>query len=94
MEGDELKEHLKENGYSHFREIPGRGLCGILVFMYTTAIVYGINEIGYTGRYCYPHENVKELALAYQIWDGVEDPIGPWVKHKGEVEYSNPNLIH
>jgi len=91
MEDDVLKAYLEENGYYHLKEIPGRGLCGVRTFMYTIAIVYGLDKEGYVGRYCYPHENAKDLALAYLIWDGVDDPIGPWVKHKGEIEYSNPN---
>lgn len=87
----QLKEFLEGEGYYQLRKIEGRGLCGLLPFIYTVAIVYGIDSIGYKGRYCYPRENANDLVLAYTIWDGKEDPIGNWIKHKGYTEYTNPN---
>lgn len=91
MEG--LRSQLEREGYKELKVIPERGICGIYSFIFTTAIVYGLDEIDYTGRYCYPKEKIKQLVLAYAIWDGKKDPIGEWVKHKGYKEYSNPNLI-
>jgi hypothetical protein len=61
--------------------------------MYTNAIVWGIDRTGYRGRWCYPHAKVMDLVLAYKVWDGKGDPMGGWVKYKGDVEYSNPNFV-
>jgi hypothetical protein len=33
-----------------------------------------------------------ECVINYFTWDGVDDPRGPWVKHKGHEEYTNPEL--
>jgi len=73
------------------REIPGRGLCALFRFMFTVGLVYGIDEIGYVGRYCY--SNLADAKKDLGIWDGKEDPPGDWIKHKGETEYSNKKSI-
>lgn len=88
---EELKAFLEAEGYRDLRVIPGRGVCGIRAFMFTNAIVYGLDMGGYIGRYCYPHEKIGELIMAYALWDGKEDPLGQWIKHKGGYEYINPN---
>lgn len=87
---EQMLPALTDMGYHQLKVIPGRGICGILPFAFTTAIVYGIDDIGYKGRYCYSHQHVEILVAAYHIWDGKEDPVGPWIKHKGYIEYSNP----
>lgn len=88
-----LNEFLLTQGFSSLKYIEGRGLCGIKDFMFTVAICYGINEVGFNGRYCYPKEYRKDAILAFSIWDGNEDPIGNWIKHKGlSGEYGNCNL--
>jgi hypothetical protein len=89
----ELKKYLESEGYTGIREIEGRGIYGVHRFIFTTAIVYGIDETGYKSRWCYPHSLIMELAIAYSKWDGIGDPEGNWIKHKGYMEYSNPNLI-
>lgn len=88
----DLAEFLQKESYSQLRFIERRGICGIMRFAFTTAIVEGLDRSGYEGRWCYPHSEIKNLALAYLIWDGKGDPQGPWIKYKGRVEYSNPNL--
>jgi hypothetical protein len=87
-----LEPFLIKEGYHALKVIEGRGICGIFRFMFTTAIVYGIDGGGYKGRYCYPHGNIMECVINYFTWDGVDDPRGPWVKHKGHEEYTNPEL--
>lgn len=89
MKNKELRKFLEEEGYMHLKQIKGRGICGIKRFIFTTAIVYGLDEYGYKGRYCYPHHEIAALTIAYSTWDGGDDPIGPWIKHKRDVEYSN-----
>ena len=86
----ELKNQLKQEGYYMIREIPNRGICAIYPFIFTIAIVYGIDNDGsYLGRYCYPRSKCLDAILSLQIWDGDGDPDGEWIKHKGGIEYSN-----
>jgi hypothetical protein len=77
-------------GYQNVREVEGRGLCGIRRFMFTSAIVYGLDDTGYAGRWCY--ETMREAEREFEKWNGIGDPGGDWIKHKGLVEYKNPNL--
>jgi len=61
--------------------------------MFTVGLCYGIDSIGFDGRYCYPHEYQNDAVVGLEIWDGKDDPIGNWVKHKGlSGEYGNANL--
>ncbi len=85
-----LEQYLTRQGYFDFREIPGRGICGLSHFAFTVGLVYGLHASGYEGRYCYPR--MKDALDAYHSWNGEHDPSGPWIKHKGSIEYSNPNL--
>lgn len=87
---EELKDQLSIEGYTELQEIPGRGICGLYRFILTVGLVYGIDEIGYRGRWCYPSMTDAKLALA--LWSGKGDPSGEWIKYKGEGgEYSNSN---
>lgn len=86
-----LIKQLEDEGYTHLTTIPGRGVCGLHRFVFTSGLVYGLDETGYSGRYCY--ETIYEARVALQNWNGVNDPSGDWIKHKGEAgEWSNPNL--
>ena len=77
-------------GYKHLHIISSRGLRGLHRFMFTTGLVYGLDSCGYVGRYCY--ENYADALDALISWDGIGDPPDSnWIKHKGEVEYSNNN---
>lgn len=85
-------EKFEAEGYSQLREIEGLGICGIYPFMYTTAIVVGIDEYGYKYRYCYPKEYTLECLIALKVWDGKGDPQGRWIKQKGiGGDRRNPN---
>jgi hypothetical protein len=86
----ELEVYLKSEGYVHIRYIPGRGVCAIMKFIFTYGLVYGIDSIGYKGRWCYG--SLAEAFAALHMWDGKEDPPGKWIKYKGVGgERSNPN---
>lgn len=87
-EFDILKEILKGE-YTVLCRISGRGVCGLGRMAYTVGLFYGINKIGYTGRYCF--HTLSEATKALLEWGGDGDPPGNWIKHKGEIEYSNPN---
>lgn len=89
----DLITELKEQGYSDIREIGDRGLCGLFRFVFTTGLVYGLDDWGYNGRFCF--ENMADAKEALDNWDGINDPSGDWIKHKGKKgEYSNPNKIN
>lgn len=86
-----LMEALAREGYEHLKEIEGRGLCGIRRFIFTVGVCYGLNEFNYAGRFCF--NNYSEALSELNKWDGICDIGGDWIKHKGEVEYSNPNKL-
>lgn len=67
--------------YECLRQVPGHGLCGLHKFMFTTGLVFGIDEQGYHGRYCYTQW--ADAWKALRAWDGTGDPSGPWIKYKG-----------
>jgi hypothetical protein len=89
MNKDQLFKYLETEGYSHLTEIPGRGICGVTRMIYTTGLVYGIDRYSYKGRYCF--ETMAVAVQSLNEWSGADDPPGDWIKHKGRIEYSNPN---
>lgn len=86
----ELKEYLIEEEYFNIIEVPNKGICALYRFAFTTGLVYGIHEWGYSGRYCY--SNLSDAKKALNKWDGLLEPQDDiWIKHKGEKgEYRNP----
>lgn len=85
-----MKEKLEKEGYILVREIEGRGWCGIMPFLFTFGLCYGLDDTGYRGRWCYT--TGVEAAVRLAEWDGVGDPSGNWIKYKGEGgERSNEN---
>jgi hypothetical protein len=86
----ELEKFLKEQGYQYVKEVPGRGVCALSRMFFTVGLLYGLDENGITGRYCYPSEATALFGLL--SWDGEGHPLGPWIKHKGpDIEETNPN---
>ncbi|WP_285412941.1 hypothetical protein [Variovorax sp. efr-133-TYG-130] len=60
-------------------------------FNYTTAVVVGIDDLGYQRRYCYEHRADAQAALA--AWNGCEHPSEPWIKCKGAgIDLLNPDF--
>lgn len=81
---------LAADGYTDICEREG-ALCGIRRFNFTTAVVVGVDPVGYHRRYCYEHAHEARQALA--AWDGKGHPGGPWIKCKGAgIELLNPAL--
>jgi hypothetical protein len=76
--------------YFEIREIPNRGVCGLERMIYTVGLFYNMNAFFYEGRYCYP--TLADAKEAIRNWNGEGDPSGNWIKHKGRIEYSNPNI--
>lgn len=71
---DELiMEKCRELGYARLRFVPDRGVCGILRFIYTVGVCYGLDETGYAGRFCF--DTAQNAALFLQNWDGETLPV-------------------
>lgn len=67
--------------YKHRREIPGRGLCGIMPMAFTWGLFLNIDQDGnYWGRFCFP--DLRSALDAISSWDGVNDPPGDWIAFK------------
>lgn len=89
---EELKKDLESNGYFDLKECNGI-ILGMMKFAFTLAIVVDIKELDYDHRYCYPYEKTLDCLMAYKIYEGLGDPIGPWVKNKGwNRDRLNPEL--
>lgn len=74
----DLEEPLQGEGY-RLVTLKGDQVCGISQFIFTWAIVVGLDETGYSHRYCYG--TLLEALGAYNDWDGVGDPAG-FIKRK------------
>lgn len=81
MSDKEFIKLMEKEGYRDIRMIPGRGWCGLRPFIFTTGLCYGLNEHGYDGRFCYT--TYLEARVAFELWDGGNNPHGQWLKHKG-----------
>lgn len=86
------KKQLEDEGYFFLRVVEGRGICGLLRFMFTVGLCEGIATDGfssYEGRWCYPIKYSEDALMALVVWDGKNDPLGQWIKYKGKRgEYS------
>ena len=81
---------LEAQGYESLCERSGK-TCAIHRFNYTTAILVGLDPIGYERRYCFEHAEEARASLAE--WDAQGHPGGPWIKCKGAgIELLNPLL--
>lgn len=76
-----LKE-LTEFGYSNFKEIPGKGICCLQNFIFTTGLMVNITKDNYQKRYCY--EDFDEALSALDNFNEKDiHPQGNWIKLKG-----------
>ncbi|MDP9882409.1 hypothetical protein J2W25_006749 [Variovorax boronicumulans] len=50
-------------------------------FNFTTAVVVGLDDVGYERRFFYEHRADAQSALV--DWDGLEHPSGPWIQVQG-----------
>lgn len=78
MQNADLEELLLTEGYTHLT-MKGGVACGIYPFIFTWAIVVGLDETGYSHRYCY--NTLSEALGAYNDWDGDGDLAG-FIKRK------------
>ena len=68
----ELEQMLIDNGYENIREINGM-VCATSRFIFTVGVCYGIDMIGYKGRFCFDNYAFAQLFL--EEWDGVTPPV-------------------
>jgi hypothetical protein len=84
----DLVSVLLASGYEDIRALADQ-VCAVKRFNFTTAVVVGLDDVGYQRRYCYEHQDVARAALP--AWDGREHPPGPWIKCKGAgIDLLNP----
>lgn len=69
------------HGYVAARQLPDGRWIALMSMLYTTGLFVNIDPVGYSYRYCYEHAG--EAFADFIIWDGSNDPPGPWVKRKG-----------
>jgi hypothetical protein len=72
MSPNDNLQHANENGYENAREIDGV-VCGIMRFMYTVGVCYGIDKTGYSGRFCF--SSYMDATLFLKEWDGQTPPV-------------------
>lgn len=60
-----LQEYLKTEGYFNIRFLEDGACIANLRFLYTVAVVVGINEYGYERRICYPNETLAVACCKY-----------------------------
>jgi hypothetical protein len=83
--------NYEAEGYFNIKQIPNHGSCANLQLLFTTAVVVGLDAIGYDRRYCF--HTAIEAIKSLNEWDGtIEHPGGNWIKCKGSChELRNPN---
>ena len=83
-----LSQIFAELGYHNLKVLKNKELAGVMKFIFTYAIVIGIDFTGYRTRYCY--HTRKEAEEALKAWDGTGDPPGLWIVQKPEDRYRVP----
>jgi hypothetical protein len=75
-----LLDRLNAEGYVRCIRLPTGVIAGIMPQLYTCGLFVGLNESGYSRRYCYATK--QQAVEALDAWDGNGDPPGPWIKEK------------
>jgi hypothetical protein len=78
----DLQKQFEDDGYIGIRQMNNGEWIAILRMNYTWGLHVGMTKTGYKGRYCY--ERQIDAMTAARVYEGVEDPSGPWIKYKGE----------
>lgn len=69
---EDLEIKLMQYGYQNLRLVNG-DWCGTQRFIYTVGVVLGLDETGYTNRFCFDTE--QNAALFLKDWDGETLPV-------------------
>lgn len=75
---EQVDELRREPAYQQIGVKGEAGICCLHRYFYTWAILSGLHNYGYEGRWCY-HDYAKAKA-AYDAWDGRGEP-GGWHRH-------------
>ena len=70
---------MTEEGYYNIKQLPDGRFCGLYRFLFTEAIIIGMDKTGYQYRYCYKPETIAAAQL--EKYDGTEEPTG-WIVKK------------
>jgi hypothetical protein len=73
LEGEHAK-FFTDMGYGMPIKLDGE-LVALGPFLYTVGIMVGLNETGYTHRFCYPNEDAAMLAFLAWIGSDDEEPM-------------------
>lgn len=87
----EFLDMLAENAYEEVRLLPTGEYAALRKMMFTYSLCHGIDWCGISERWCY--QTKVEALVALSRWDGVGDPPGMWIVHKGgknEADRPNP----
>ena len=78
---EEATEFWEDMGYEKCVKLHGQ-IVGIRQFLFTAAIVVGMDDTGYSHRFCY-HSALEALgALVNWVIEGGDEPSG-YIKRKG-----------
>jgi hypothetical protein len=83
MSEEKLLALLDQEGYRNLKKMPSGEWAGIKNMLFTTALVVGLDMIGYRTRFCFETTRAAEASLAK--WDGEGFPPGWWIKQKPEA---------
>lgn len=82
------QKFFESMGYTPTKLLPSGEWAGVQDYMFTAALVIGLDQTGWRTRYCFEHR--ADAEKAFEAFTGECDPIGPWIKQKPE-ERLNPN---
>lgn len=74
----ESEAHANSHDYFHLKTFSDGSQAALHRFLYTTAILSGLNHWGYEDRWCYSDTGSAKEAL--DKWDGSGEPEG-WHRH-------------
>lgn len=75
--------------YRFVREVPGKGICGLVRFPFGVVLYYDIGLHNAGGAYHF--DDLLEALVSLANWKGGSHPGGNWIKHNWfEGEYRNP----
>lgn len=77
---EKQRAHAAENHYADIQRKGDAGIVCIARFMFTHAILSGLNDWGYEDRWCY--SSYEKARAALDAWDGLDgtEPAG-WHRH-------------
>lgn len=86
----ELEVWWRKAGIDYFKVMPDESLAGVKKQLFTYGIVSKLDWSSFEQRWCF--ENAQDARLALDLWDGIGDPSGPWLK-TFHPERHNPNMF-